>query len=117
MFLCAFNAICYSFTFLVVAAGIEFESSDAPFERRLSRMNQKGSCGHYNSFKRLTEEGSPITDPCKIEGVEFTLGTCTECGQYLMHCWVGSGIASAEVTVDSAFVDELKATEDEPARM
>lgn len=67
------------------------------------------SCCDRQSFVRLTAEGDPLTDPGKAGGVEFTLGTCANCGRYLVHCWVASGVAQGHEVVDRAFVEKLRA--------
>jgi hypothetical protein len=54
-------------------------------------MNTKSTaCCDKMSFQRLNE---PFADPGKAEGVEFTIGNCTNCKRFLVHCWVGGGIS------------------------
>jgi hypothetical protein len=66
-------------------------------------------CCDTQSFVRLTPDGDSLTDPGKAEGVEFTIGTCANCGSYLISCWVGGGIAHGYGVIDQAFVERLRA--------
>jgi hypothetical protein len=71
------------------------------------------SCCRQMSFKRLDE---PLADPGKAESVEFTLGSCTHCKQFLMHCWVAGGVGQGYEVVDKSFVDQLRLITDYPSR-
>jgi hypothetical protein len=76
----------------------------------------KTRCCDKMSFQRLTQDLSPLADPGKAEGVEFTLGTCKNCQRLLMHCWVASGVSEGYEIVDSRFVEQLRAASDRQSR-
>ncbi len=69
-------------------------------------------CCDKQSFVRLTPDSDPLTDPGSAEGVEFTIGTCANCGRYLVHCWVGGGVSQGCEVVDPAFVERLRTASD-----
>jgi hypothetical protein len=58
--------------------------------RRPRDEYESTACCDKMSFQRLNE---PFADPGKAEGVEFTIGNCTNCKRFLVHCWVGGGIS------------------------
>jgi len=68
------------------------------------------------SFQRLTQEMSPLADPGKADGVEFTLGTCANCKQHLMHCWVVAAASEGYEIVENSFAEKLCTTSDHQSR-
>jgi hypothetical protein len=77
-------------------------------------MNQ--NCCTQPAFERLNQELSPMADPGSAEGIEFTLGTCQNCKQSVMHCWAAGGLSESYVVVGKDFVERLRATPDRQQR-
>ena len=55
-----------------------------------------------------THSDPALADIGKAEGVEYTVGSCRNCGALLMNCWVG-GVVGADIVVSEALIDRFMA--------
>lgn len=63
------------------------------------------------SDQRFEAHSDPdLADIGKAKGVEYTVGSCKNCGALLMNCWAG-GVVGADILVSEALINRFMAAD------